>query len=152
MSLCAKASWCHPSLRGSSSGPTYSLITMDTHKLCGSPAISVTPKAPCPLSVLRLPLPSQLSSLSSPSSCAQPTRVLRAAFQLPPSTPPLARCPPLCMPAFGSMFASWESLCHLPGSLNLVSFTWRTHMATQLGRCAQSKAEGMVKGTGTCGV
>lgn len=72
MSLCAKASWCHPSLLGSSSDPTYSLITMDTHKLCGSPAISVTPKAPCPLSVLRLPLPSQLSCLSSPQAVRSP--------------------------------------------------------------------------------
>lgn len=44
----------------SSSGPIYSLITMDTHKLCGSLTVSAMPKAPCPLSVLLLTaLPSQ---------------------------------------------------------------------------------------------
>lgn len=63
-------------------GGIYSLITMDTHKLCGSPTISVTPKAPCPLSVPRLltSLPSHPSCLPPPSCCAQPTRVLKAAL------------------------------------------------------------------------
>lgn len=45
----------------SSSSPIYSLIAMDTHKLCGSLAVSAMPKAPCLLSVPRLltALPSQ---------------------------------------------------------------------------------------------
>lgn len=106
--------------------PHLFLDHMDTHKLCGSPGYLSNAQSTMPAVSLEA-LPAVLPI--SPFLRVQPTHVLKAAFQLSPSTPPLALCHPLCMLAFSFMFASCESLCHLPRSLTLVSFTWQTHMA-----------------------
>lgn len=93
--------------------PHLFLDHMDTHKLCGSPGYLSNAQSTMP-TVSPEALPAVLPF--SPFLRVQPTRVLKAALQLSPSTPPLTLCCALCMLAFSFMFASVRAFVTCPGA------------------------------------